>query len=157
MWQCTSRHPEETEALGRLLGGLLGPGDLVALEGPLGAGKTCFARGVLVGLGVTGYLRSPSFTLVHQYRGRLPAYHLDVYRLDRASDMDDLPYEEYFYGEGVTLVEWGRKVKEVLPTELLWVTLLPQGPSTRLITMEPKGERYCRLVEEVSRLAGTGA
>lgn len=154
MWTYTSNSPEDTQALGGILGGVLKPGDVIALEGPLGSGKTCLARGLLLGLDIRGYIRSPSFSLVHQYMGRLPAYHLDVYRLDSVRDMDDLDYEEYFYGEGVTVVEWAERIKGVLPRELLWVVLAIEAPTQRRIVLKPYGRRYCELVREVSRLVG---
>ncbi len=153
----TSNSPEDTEALGGILGGILKPGDVIALEGPLGSGKTCLARGLLLGLGIGGYIRSPSFSLVHQYRGRLPAYHLDVYRLDDVRDMDDLDYEEYFYGEGVTVVEWAERIKGVLPHELLWITLAIEAPTRRRIVLKPYGRRYSELLREVSCLVGARA
>jgi tRNA threonylcarbamoyladenosine biosynthesis protein TsaE len=107
--------PEDTAELGRKLGGLLLAGDLICLIGELGAGKTSFAQGVARGLGVEGQVRSPSFTLIHEYYGRLPLYHLDLYRLNDPSELEDLGYEEYFYGDGVALVEWADRVRFFSP------------------------------------------
>lgn len=147
-----------TEELGRVLGGLLLPGDVICLSGELGAGKTVFARGVARGLGVGGAVTSPTFTLINEYAGRLPFYHLDVYRLGGAEDMDDLGYAEYFYGSGVTVVEWAERVAAVLPEERLEIYIGPgkDGCDAREIVFSPRGERYRRLVEELKTLVCTG-
>ncbi|OAT79960.1 tRNA (adenosine(37)-N6)-threonylcarbamoyltransferase complex ATPase subunit type 1 TsaE [Desulfotomaculum copahuensis] len=150
--------PARTEEIGRLLGELLAPGDLICLSGELGAGKTVLARGVARGLGVAGPVTSPTFTLINEYDGRLPFYHLDVYRLGGEEEMADLGYEEYFYGSGVTLVEWAERVAGVLPGERLEIMI--QGnfndPDKREITFLPRGGRYRRLVEELTALVRAG-
>jgi len=147
-----------TEELGRVLGGLLLPGDVICLSGELGAGKTVFARGVARGLGVGGAVTSPTFTLINEYTGRLPFYHLDVYRLGGAEEMDDLGYAEYFYGSGVTVVEWAERVAAVLPEERLEIYIAPgkDGSDAREIVFSPRGGRYRRLVEELKALVCTG-
>ncbi|MDQ7793519.1 MAG: tRNA (adenosine(37)-N6)-threonylcarbamoyltransferase complex ATPase subunit type 1 TsaE [bacterium] len=150
-----SRSPGRTQALGRALGRLLRAGDFVALAGPLGSGKTCFAQGVLAGLGVPGPVRSPTFTLVHQHRGRWPVYHVDAYRLAGPGELQDLGPEEFFYGPGVVVLEWADQVAAWLPEDHLRVDLeLPpeNDADHRFIRLTAHGARYRRLLR---RLTGT--
>ncbi len=100
---------DETQRLGEMLGALLVPGDLVLLEGDLGAGKTAFTQGIGRGLGVTGTINSPTFTLLKEYRGRLPLYHFDLYRIDNPDELFALGFEDYFAGDGVCVVEWAER------------------------------------------------
>lgn len=150
--------PEETARVGKSLGAILRAGDVICLNGDLGAGKTCFAQGVACGLEVDGPVTSPTFTLINEYQGRLPLYHMDVYRLADSLEMEDLGYEEYFYGDGVTLVEWAERVKELLPEERLDITInrCPEGEDLREITTAPRDERYRRLVEELMAVVCAG-
>ncbi|MHB1001678.1 MAG: tRNA (adenosine(37)-N6)-threonylcarbamoyltransferase complex ATPase subunit type 1 TsaE [Armatimonadota bacterium] len=111
--------PEETEALGDRIGSALEPGTFIALFGDLGAGKTTLTKGIAKGLDVPDLVHSPTFNLIHEHYGRLPVYHFDVYRLHGSEDMFDLGYEEYFYGDGVALVEWAEKITDVLPQDRL--------------------------------------
>lgn len=150
--------PEETKLLGEILAKLLEPGDIICLNGDLGAGKTAFSQGVAHGLGIEGPVTSPTFTLINEYVGRLPLYHFDVYRLGGPEEMDDLGYEEYFYGPGVCLVEWAQLVEEVLPKERLELNLTRAGDSeaTRTIYFEPQGQRYRQLVEELMKIVRFG-
>jgi len=109
----------DTLRLGEILGGCLSPGDVVALTGELGSGKTCLTQGIARGVGVSaGYhVTSPTFTLVNEYPGNIPLYHVDVYRLSGPADLEDLGFEEYIYGDGVVVVEWAEKIKNVRPVE----------------------------------------
>ncbi|MFX4262105.1 tRNA (adenosine(37)-N6)-threonylcarbamoyltransferase complex ATPase subunit type 1 TsaE [Pelotomaculum propionicicum] len=149
---------EETGILGEKLGLLLGAGDLICLYGGLGAGKTCFAQGVARGLGIEGAVTSPTFTLINEHYGRLPLFHMDVYRLDSAAEMDDLGYEEFFYGGGVTLVEWAEKIGELLPEERLDISIdrTPEGEDLRQVTLSPRGERYRILIKELMAVVRSG-
>lgn len=116
--------PEETHAAGRRVAQELEPGTVICLVGDLGAGKTVFAQGIAEGLGIGEPVCSPTFTLIQEYGGgRLPLYHFDVYRIDGPWDMDDLGYEEYFYGDGVCLVEWGSLIEELLPENTIYVNI----------------------------------
>lgn len=154
-----SSGPEETRELGRRLAGLLGPGDLVVLNGGLGAGKTLFAGGVGQGLGLSGPLPSPTFVLVREYQGgRLPLYHLDTYRMDDCAELVDLGYEEYFYGRGVTLVEWGERVAPLLPAGRLEIrfSFVPGREEERVIEITALGEHYRKLAGELFKVAGVG-
>ncbi len=115
-WETTTGGPEDTRALGRLLGGLADAGLVVLLNGDLGAGKTCFAQGVAGGLGVSSEppVTSPSYTLLNIHHGRLPLYHFDLYRLSQVDDLADLGYDEFAEGEGLTLVEWADRMTGAL-------------------------------------------
>ena len=120
----TTWTPEETRALGAALAKVLYPGDFVALEGELAAGKTCLVQGMALGLGHTGTVTSPTFTLLHLYEeGRLPLYHFDVYRLTAPEELESLGYEDYFYGDGICVVEWSGLVAAYLPERRLSVSM----------------------------------
>ncbi|MBE3577157.1 MAG: tRNA (adenosine(37)-N6)-threonylcarbamoyltransferase complex ATPase subunit type 1 TsaE [Limnochordales bacterium] len=142
------------EQLGEELGRRLWPGAVLALNGPLGAGKTTLTRGIARGLGGRpDQVRSPTFTLIHQYPGRLPLYHLDAYRLQKAAEWENLGPEEYLEGDGVTVIEWAEKVITCLPAELLEIEIAGVGLATRrLVTLRPRGDDYRRLVSEVARV-----
>lgn len=148
----------ETIELGEKLAELLRPGDIVCLNGDLGAGKTAFSQGVARGLGVGETVTSPTFTLINEYRGRLPLYHFDVYRLGGPAEMEDLGYEEYFYGQGVCLIEWAGLVEPILPRERLDITLSREEylDDRRMIIFIPLGYRYQQLLEELIKLVRTG-
>jgi tRNA threonylcarbamoyladenosine biosynthesis protein TsaE len=150
--------PEETGILGEKLGSILRAGDMICLYGGLGAGKTCFAQGIARGLGIEDTVTSPTFTLINEYYGRLPFYHMDVYRLDSVMEMDDLGYEEYFYSGGVILIEWAEKINELLPEERLDITInrCPEEEDCRQITISPRGERYRLLIEELMTVVRAG-
>lgn len=126
-----ARTAEDTRAIGAALAPLLQPGDALALTGELGAGKTTLVQGLARGLGFTGPVVSPTFTLVREYRGRLTVYHVDVYRLERVQDVIDLGFEEMLDGDGVLVVEWGDVVEGLLPPEHLLVELTTPGPDER--------------------------
>lgn len=138
---------EETQILSEKLGKLLEAQDVLVLEGDLGAGKTTFTKGLAKGLGVKRVVNSPTFNIIKEYKGRLPLYHMDVYRL--AESEEDLGFDEYFYGEGVTVVEWAHLIEQFLPTSLLKISLFHAGNDTRRVVLEPNGDRYIRLCEEL--------
>ena len=111
-----TRSPEETYALGEKIGKAAQPGQIYTLTGDLGVGKTVFTQGVAAGLGITEPVSSPTFTIVQVYEdGRLPFYHFDVYRIGDVEEMDEIGYEDYVYGEGVSLIEWANLIEEILP------------------------------------------
>lgn len=132
--------PEETNALGRKLGAMAEPGQIYCLDGDLGTGKTVFTQGFAAGLGIDGPVNSPTFTIVQQYDdGRLPLYHFDVYRIGDVSEMDEIGYEDCFYGEGVCLIEWSQLIPEILPEEVIRIRIekdLEKGFDYRKITVE---------------------
>ena len=132
--------PEETYALGKSLGEAAKPGDVICLNGDLGVGKTVFTQGFADGLAITEPVNSPTFTIVQQYDdGRLPLYHFDVYRIGDVSEMDEVGYEDFFYGDGVCLIEWSNLIEEILPDHMTSVTIekdLQKGFDYRKITVE---------------------
>lgn len=146
-YELVSHSPEETWELSYKLAERLLPSDVLTLEGDLGAGKTTFTKGLAKGLGITRTVNSPTFTIIKEYHGRLPLYHMDVYRLENSSE--DLGFDEYFEGEGVTVVEWSHLIGDQLPANRLGITIQNQGDTTRKITIHPIGERYHQLCEEL--------
>ena len=142
----------ETIRIGKEIGGFLLAGDVVALAGELGTGKTQFIKGLAEGVGVgkSTYISSPSFTLINEYPGRVPFYHIDMFRLTSEKEAEGLGLEEYFQGNGITAIEWADKIPSLLPEELLWVHLRYTGKNTRSIEVIPKGKRYEGLVKKMS-------
>jgi len=140
-----------TEALGRQLAALLLPGAVVALVGPLGAGKTHLVRAIAEGLGVTDsrVVTSPTFVLIQEYNARLPIYHFDAYRLHSEAEFDDLGTQEYYDSGGVCLIEWADRVPGSLPPEHLRITLEPTGPTSRRVTLEAAGSRYEHILQQL--------
>lgn len=139
--------PEDTMKISEKLGMLAEEQDVFILEGDLGAGKTTFTKGIAKGLNVKRVVNSPTFNIIKEYKGRIPLYHMDVYRL--ADSGEDLGFDEYFYGSGVTVVEWAHLIEQYLPASLLKISLFHEGDNNRSIVLEPKGERYIRLCEEL--------
>ena len=135
MPEYTTHTADETAAVGARLAEQLGPGDVVALTGELGAGKTCFTRGLARGLGVTGRAVSPTFVLINEYRGRLPVHHVDAYRTESLTELLDLGLEELFAGDGVTIVEWADKLRPLLPAHTVHVHIEGVGDEPRVITV----------------------
>ena len=135
-----TRSPEETFALGEKLGREAKPGQIYTLNGDLGTGKTVFTQGFASGLGITEPVNSPTFTILQVYaEGRMPFYHFDVYRIGDVEEMDEIGYEDCFYGEGVCLIEWAELIEEILPENVIVVTIekdLEQGFDYRKITLE---------------------
>ena len=115
---------KETYALGEKIGKAAQPGQIYTLTGDLGVGKTVFTQGVAAGLGITEPVSSPTFTIVQVYEeGRMPFYHFDVYRIGDIEEMDEIGYEDCFFGEGVCLVEWANLIEEIMPEETIWITI----------------------------------
>jgi tRNA threonylcarbamoyladenosine biosynthesis protein TsaE len=138
---------EETMAFAEKLGRALKKGDILTLAGDLGAGKTTFTKGLAKGLGVTRTVNSPTFTIIKEYKGRLPLYHMDVYRLENSDE--DLGFEEYFSGDGVCVVEWAIFIQEYLPEDRLEIIISHIGEHGREIRLTPIGERYKDIVKEI--------
>lgn len=135
-----TENPEETFALGQKIGRAATPGQVYTLTGDLGVGKTVFTQGVASGLGITEPVNSPTFTIVQVYEeGRLPFYHFDVYRIGDIEEMDEIGYEDYFYGEGLCMIEWANLIEEILPDKRYDVTIekdLEKGLDYRKITIK---------------------
>ena len=129
---------DETEAFGYEIGKSAQPGEIYCLSGDLGVGKTVFTKGFARGLGIDEHITSPTFTLINEYYGRLPLYHFDVYRIGDVEEMDEIGYEDYFYGDGVCLIEWANLIEEILPekyTEIRIEKDLEKGFDYRKITV----------------------
>lgn len=146
-----SRNPRQTLNLGMALGSLLQKGDVVCLIGDLGSGKTCLVKGIAMGLGIESPhgVTSPTFTLIHEHPGPIPLYHFDLYRLEGPGEILDLGYEEYFYGKGVTVVEWAEKVLSFVPEEHLEVELKHYREKEREIKVTAFGTRFHTLLREL--------
>ena len=127
-----------TQDLGRTIGEHASAGDVFLLTGPLGAGKTCLTQGIALGLGVEGYVRSPTFVLMTRHQGRLTLHHVDLYRMGSPAEAWDLGLEDQLFGEGVCVVEWADRAAEIFPEDCLWIDLeYGSDPETREITLEP--------------------
>ena len=133
--------PRETFALGKKMGEEAEAGQVICLNGDLGVGKTVFTQGFAEGLGIEGTVNSPTFTILQEYDdARLPFYHFDVYRIGDVSEMDEIGYEDCFYGDGVSLIEWSELIEEILPDDVITITIekdLDKGFDYRKITIEP--------------------
>ncbi len=147
-----TKSPEETKNLGKEVSKLTKPGDLLAFYGELGAGKTCFIQGISQGLKVKDYVTSPSFTIMNEYQGKIPIYHFDLFRLDNDEDILELGYEEYFYGEGLTVIEWAEKIEQLLPKEHLKVDIKFKDRYQRTISFISQGDRFNKFLEELNRI-----
>ena len=142
----------DTEKLGRLLGSLAAPGDVICLDGDLGAGKTALSQAIARGLEVPDscYVTSPSFALLHEYEGRIPMYHMDFYRLQDAGEVEDLGLEEYFYLAGLTVIEWSTRAVEILPIERMTLELVQKVDLSRTVTVKGT-KRYAETLQRINR------
>ena len=133
-----SRSVAETEAIGQELAGQLSPGTVLAYLGDLGMGKTAFTRGLARGLGCTGRVTSPTFTIVNEYDGRIPLFHFDMYRLSDSDDLFDIGWEDYLDRGGVCAVEWSERITDALPDDTLYITIArhPENEDWRIITVK---------------------
>jgi len=152
-----SHSEEQTRRVGARLGELLQSGDLVCLEGELGTGKTCLTQGIGRGLGIKEPIVSPSFTLINEYHPPSPSpafYHIDLYRLvDPVAEARALGLEEYLFGDGICVIEWAERIKELLPPERLWITLRHIDRTKRGILIKASGKRYLALLREFGKRA----
>lgn len=145
---------EDTFCVGVELGRVLKKGDLLAINGELGTGKTCLIKGIASGLNSLDIVSSPSFSIIKEYDGNIPIFHFDLYRLNVSEEIEELGYEEYFYGNGVTLIEWASKIQPYLPNELLSINIhFGQEINLRKIYFQPKGKRYRNIMEDLISIA----
>ncbi len=152
MFTVVASSPEETWRIGEMLAEKLNAGDTVCLYGDLGAGKTSFSYGIALGLQVKEkYITSPTFTFVNEYEGRVPFYHIDLYRLKGAEELEGIGFEEYIESDGVTVIEWAERAEDVLPEECLGVYLSYVNENSREIGFLGEGERYQKLVAELKQ------
>ncbi len=150
MFSVITAGPEQTWRIGEIVGALLGPGDTVCLYGDLGAGKTNFTYGIALGLEVKEqYITSPTFTFVNEYEGRVPFYHIDLYRLKDTDELEGIGFDEYIDSDGVTVIEWAERAEEQLPEERLSVYLNYVNENSREIGFLAEGDRYRKLLDDV--------
>ena len=148
----TSHTPRQTEEIGSLLGSMLAEGDIIALCGELGTGKTTLVRGMARGIGLEeGEVASPSFTLVNEYEGPLRLFHIDLYRLADEKELIAIDYEEYLTADGVVVIEWADRLPQAIPADSLWITLRYLGTERREIVLRAEGDRYKMMIEELQR------
>lgn len=141
---------EETSDFGILLGKVLKPGDIVCLNGDLGAGKTTLTKSIGLGLDVDDYITSPTFALINEYHGKFPLYHIDTYRLENIDEIDDLGFDDYIYGKGVSIIEWGDRIEKFLPREKIVIDIeKSEDEDERILNISGFGERYEEIIGEL--------
>ncbi len=148
----TVNNLDETQQIGKIIGRCLDKGDVLCLDGDLGVGKTSLTQFIAREFGVDEYITSPTFTIIKEYEGRLPFYHMDVYRLDSSDDMHDLGYEEYIYSEGVTVIEWSEKIKEILPEERININIKRVDDNSRILYIDGRGKTLDKLIRELNKI-----
>jgi len=144
-----SHSPEQTQKFGVLIGQLALAGDIFLLVGALGAGKTCLTQGIAWGLDIKEYALSPSFVIVRELYGRLPLYHIDLYRLDHIEEIAELGLDDYLYGNGICVVEWAEKGLNILPTEHLLIQINYLSDTERSFQLKRDGKRYLEIVRQL--------
>jgi len=144
-----SHSPEQTQKLGVRIGELALAGDIFLLVGTLGTGKTCLTQGIAWGLNIKEYALSPSYVLIRELNGRLPLYHIDLYRLDHIEEITELGLDDYLYGNGVCVVEWAEKGLDVLPTEHLLIQINYLSDTERSFQLKPSSQRYLEIVTQL--------
>ena len=152
-----SSSPETTSVLGRKLGSICKPGDVICLAGDLGAGKTTMVQAIAAGAGVDHreYVNSPTFAILHEYGGPIPIYHMDFYRLGSSEDIVELGLEDYFYGDGLTLIEWFERAADLLPDSVLYVELSYINESSREISLTSDSPSWQKKIEDFVKLVGS--
>ena len=132
-----SNSPAETEAIGRQVAEEIGVGSVLALKGDLGSGKTLFVKGVVDGLGSSADVTSPTFTIMHEYRGgRLPVYHFDLFRVENPQALERLDLDDYFFGDGISVIEWADRFPEFVPEQARWIFFEIKSETNRAITFQ---------------------
>lgn len=146
----TTQSPNQTMGLGQALAGLVKPGDIICLFGDLGSGKTTMVKGMAKGLRILDKkVNSPTFVLLNIYRGRLPLYHFDFYRLENTAEILQIGIDEFLYDDGVSVIEWAERLQTLLPEEYLEVRLAHAGEKQRQIQLRAHGQRYSALLEQL--------
>ncbi len=148
-----SHSPEQTQKLGVRIGELALPGDVFLLVGDLGVGKTCLTQGIAWGLNIEGYALSPSFVVVRELQGRLPLYHMDLFRLDRIEEIAELGLDDYLYGKGVCVVEWAERGMSVLPAEHLLIRISHLSDTERSFQLKSPVKRYQKIIAQLKHLS----
>ena len=145
--------PEQTQKLGSAIGELAQPGDVFLLVGELGTSKTCLTQGLAWGLDIKEYALSPTFVIMRELHGRLPLYHIDLYRLDHIEEIADLGLDDYLYGNGVCAVEWAEKALNILPVEHLLIEISHLSDTEREFKIVPCGPRYLQMLSQLKGLS----
>ena len=144
-----SHNPSETHRFGENIGRLAMPGDIFLLVGKLGAGKTCLAQGIARGLGIEEYIPSPSYVLIREFYGRLPLYHIDLYRLDLPQEIADLGLDDYLYGRGICVIEWAEKGSSLMPPEHMLIRIDYLDDTERSFQLEAYGRHYMEMLDKL--------
>jgi tRNA threonylcarbamoyladenosine biosynthesis protein TsaE len=144
-----SKNEEQTLSLGRKIGRNLSRGDVVAIKGELGAGKSVIVRGICQGLGISQRTRSPSFTFMNRYRGPVDVYHVDLYRIERTGELATLGWEDVLYSDSITIIEWADKLQSFLPSASLEISIEITGDETRRIALKANAERHEGIIEDI--------
>ncbi|MCL0031982.1 tRNA (adenosine(37)-N6)-threonylcarbamoyltransferase complex ATPase subunit type 1 TsaE [Dehalococcoidia bacterium] len=142
-----SASPDETQEIGFCIGQNVQSGDVILLSGELGSGKTCLTQGIARGLGVEGYVRSPTFVLVSEHQGRIPLYHMDIYRLNDISEVLGIGLDEYMEGSGVSVIEWADKAIEAFPSDCLAIKFTYSVGNERTLDLNFKGNHYDSMID----------
>lgn len=140
---------KDTEKLGEIIAKCIEKGTVICLDGDLGVGKTALTQFIAKEFGIEEYIVSPTFTIIKEYQGKLPFYHMDVYRINSEDEMYDLGYDEYIYSDGVTIIEWSQIIEGILPEERINIEIKRIDEEQREINIEGKGPVYARLIEEL--------
>jgi tRNA threonylcarbamoyladenosine biosynthesis protein TsaE len=144
-----SKNPEQTQRIGIRMGQFAREGDVFLLSGELGTGKTCLTQGIARGLGISDCALSPSFVLIREMYGRLPLYHIDLYRLEQTAEIAELGLDDYLYGKGVSVVEWAERGLNLLPGEHLRIVISYLGETERRLEFTPNGKRYLEILDQL--------
>jgi len=148
-----SHSPEQTQQFGVRIGELALAGDIFLLVGALGTGKTCLTQGIAWGLNIKEYALSPSFIIIRELYGRLPLYHIDLYRLDHIEEIAELGLDDYLYGNGICVVEWAEKGLDIVPTEHLLIQINYLSDTERSFQLKPNGKRYLEIATQLKDLS----
>ena len=146
-WKVVTDSPQKTKALAEMIGRAVSAGTLITLSGDLGAGKTTFTQGLAKGLDIDRKVTSPTFTIMKEYKGRLPLYHIDAYRLENITQ--DLGFEDYIDGDGVCVIEWANFIEYVLPDQLLNIEFTINDDDSRTLTLQGHGEKYEEVINKI--------
>ncbi len=146
-WKVVTDSPQKTKALAEMIGRAVSAGTLITLSGDLGAGKTTFTQGLAKGLDIDRKVTSPTFTIMKEYKGRLPLYHIDAYRLENITQ--DLGFEDYIDGDGVCVIEWANFIEYVLPEQLLNIEFTINDDDSRTLTLQGYGEKYEEVISKI--------
>ncbi len=150
--QIISNNPRQTREIGLRIGRIVQSGDILLLSGNLGAGKTCLTQGIARGMDITEYTSSPSFVVIKEYQGRIPLYHIDLYRIDRTEEIGDLGLDDYLYGNGVCVIEWADKALGLLPAQNMLIKMEYLAQTRRCLQFQPRGKRYIALLADLNKL-----